>query len=95
MHIPIGASIVELPTKKRIGAKRKRVDRGNPSDVDGYLGPWAGYVDEKKVAKPTEVCKYMLTYRNALLLCGQFYMLMCMDGNFRMWEILENELHVA
>lgn len=48
------ASIVELPSKKRIGAKRKRLDRGDPSDVDGYLGPWAGYVDEKKVAKPTE-----------------------------------------
>ena len=44
-----------MPSKKRIGAKRKRLDRGDPSDVDGYLGPWAGYVDEKKVAKPTEV----------------------------------------
>ena len=52
----LGASVVELPAKKRIGAKCKRVDRGVPSDVDGYLGPWAGYVDEKKVAKPTEVC---------------------------------------
>ena len=84
MHISIGASIVELPTKKRIGAKRKRVDRGDPSDADGYLGPWAGYVDEKKVAKPTEVCKYirMLAYRSALLLCGQFYMLMYMNGNY-------------
>jgi len=54
--ITLGASIVELPGKKRIGAKRKRVDRGDPSDIDGYLGPWAGYVDEQKVAKPSEVC---------------------------------------
>ena len=46
---------MELPGKKRIGAKRKRVDRGDPSDIDGYLGPWAGYVDEQKVAKPSEV----------------------------------------
>jgi len=55
----VGSSIVELPGKKRIGAKRKRVDRGDPSIVDGYLGPWAGYVDEKKVAKPTEVRTYV------------------------------------
>ena len=74
---PSGASIVELPAKKRIGAKRKRVDRGDPSDVDGYLGPWAGYVDEKKVAKPTEVCMHMCVFvcmlKSLLQTSGRLY----------------------
>jgi len=34
--------------------KRKRVRNDDPSDIDGYLGPWGGFVDEKKIAKPTE-----------------------------------------
>ena len=47
---------MELPGKKRIGAKRKRVERGDPSDINGYLGPWAPFVDQQEVAKPSEVC---------------------------------------
>ncbi|EDV24566.1 uncharacterized protein TRIADDRAFT_26041 [Trichoplax adhaerens] len=40
---------------KRFGIeKRKRGERGDPSDIDCYKGPWAGYVDENKIAKPTE-----------------------------------------
>ena len=38
----------------RTGAKRKRLDKGDPGDVDGYEGPWREYVDQIKVAKPTE-----------------------------------------
>ena len=38
----------------RTGEKRKREDRGDPSDVDGYKGPWREYVGQVKVSKPTE-----------------------------------------
>lgn len=34
--------------------KRKRKKNDDPGDVDGFLGPWGGFVDEQKVAKPTE-----------------------------------------
>lgn len=35
--------------------KRKKVKGGDASEIDGFLGPWAKYQDEKNVAKPTEV----------------------------------------
>ena len=38
----------------RTGQKRKREGKGDPGDVDGYMGPWRGYVDQEKVSKPTE-----------------------------------------
>lgn len=38
----------------RTGVKRKRLDKGDPGDVDGYEGPWREYVDQIKVSKPTE-----------------------------------------
>ncbi|ESO00118.1 hypothetical protein HELRODRAFT_176430 [Helobdella robusta] len=41
-------------TKKREGDRRKRLRNDDPSDVDGYLGPWGKYIDEFTVAKPTE-----------------------------------------
>lgn len=41
-------------TKVRPLDKRKRKKNADPSDIDGFLGPWGGYVDEQKVAKPTE-----------------------------------------
>ncbi len=34
--------------------KRKRDRNDDPSDVNGYLGPWANYKDQITVAKPTE-----------------------------------------
>ncbi|CAH1116017.1 unnamed protein product [Phaedon cochleariae] len=34
--------------------KRKRNRNGDPSDIEGFLGPWGGFIDEQKVAKPTE-----------------------------------------
>ncbi|XP_037100190.1 pre-mRNA-processing factor 17 [Syngnathus acus] len=34
--------------------KRKKVKGGDAGDIDNYLGPWAKYVDEQSVAKPTE-----------------------------------------
>lgn len=41
-------------TKIRPLDKRKRKKNSDPSDIDGFLGPWGGYVDEQKVAKPSE-----------------------------------------
>lgn len=41
-------------TKVRPLDKRKRKKNSDPSDIEGFLGPWGGYVDEQKVAKPTE-----------------------------------------
>lgn len=41
-------------TKIRPLDKRKRKKNSDPSDIDGFLGPWGGYVDEEKIAKPTE-----------------------------------------
>ena len=36
------------------GVKRKRLDKGDPGEVDGYEGPWRAYVDQVTVSKPTE-----------------------------------------
>ena len=36
------------------GKKRKREEKGDPSDIDGYKGPWRGYVDQVTVSKPTD-----------------------------------------
>lgn len=41
-------------TKLRPLDKRKRKRNNDASDIDGFLGPWGGFVDEQKVAKPTE-----------------------------------------
>lgn len=37
---------------RRQGDKRKRVKARDASDVDGYLGPWAKFVDQKDIAAP-------------------------------------------
>ncbi|XP_064473092.1 pre-mRNA-processing factor 17-like [Ornithodoros turicata] len=41
-------------TKTRPGDKRKKAKNNNPEDVDGFLGPWAPFADQKLSAKPTE-----------------------------------------
>ncbi|KDR23898.1 pre-mRNA-processing factor 17 [Zootermopsis nevadensis] len=41
-------------TKERPSDRRKRSKNDNPSDIEGFLGPWGGYVDEKRVMKPSE-----------------------------------------
>lgn len=47
--------ITVFETKQvRTGMKRKREEKGDPGDVDGYKGPWRSYVDQVMVAKPTE-----------------------------------------
>ncbi|KAI8740977.1 pre-mRNA-processing factor 17 [Biomphalaria glabrata] len=34
--------------------KRKREKNKDPSDIEGYLGPWAKYKDEETVSRPSE-----------------------------------------
>lgn len=40
--------------------KRKKVKGGDAEEIDNFLGPWAKYVDEKSVAKPSEVKNLVL-----------------------------------
>lgn len=46
-------SVFEV-SKTRPLDKRKRKRNGDPSDIEGYLGPWAKYEDEETVSKPGE-----------------------------------------
>ncbi|KAK3096847.1 hypothetical protein FSP39_003913 [Pinctada imbricata] len=48
-----GKSVFEAITK-RPEDKRKRQRNDNPGDIEGYLGPWGKFVDEKTVMKPNE-----------------------------------------
>lgn len=41
-------------TKLRPLDKRKRNRNNNPEDIEGFLGPWGGFVDEQRVMKPSE-----------------------------------------
>nr|XP_023692683.1 pre-mRNA-processing factor 17 [Paramormyrops kingsleyae] len=47
-----GITVFESGAKK--GEKRRKVKGGDASEIDGFLGPWAKYMDEKDVAKPSE-----------------------------------------
>ncbi|XP_077297672.1 pre-mRNA-processing factor 17 isoform X1 [Arctopsyche grandis] len=40
-------------SKQRPLDKRKRKKNNNPEDIEGFLGPWGGYVDEKRIMKPS------------------------------------------
>ena len=40
---------------KRAADKRKRQKNDDPSDIEGFAGPWAAYVDEQRDVKPNEV----------------------------------------
>ncbi|KAI6203118.1 39S ribosomal protein L52, mitochondrial [Aphelenchoides besseyi] len=46
-----GVSLFE--SKKTGGEKRKRVTNYDSSDLDNYTGPWAKYINEETVAKPS------------------------------------------
>ena len=41
-------------TPLRPADKRKRNKNDDPSDIGGFLGPWGDFVDEQKIAKPSE-----------------------------------------
>ncbi|CAM9137902.1 unnamed protein product [Lampetra planeri] len=47
-----GLTVFESGHKKP--EKRKKVKGGDAGEIDNFLGPWAKYLDEKQVAKPTE-----------------------------------------
>ena len=40
--------------RKRPLDKRKKEKNNDPSDIDGYLGPWAKYADEETVSRPKD-----------------------------------------
>ncbi|KAJ9577114.1 hypothetical protein L9F63_006322, partial [Diploptera punctata] len=48
-----GRTVFEA-TKERPLDKRKRSKNDNPSDINGFLGPWGGFIDEKRNMKPNE-----------------------------------------
>lgn len=48
-----GLTVFEAGAKKT--EKRKKVKGSDASNIEGFLGPWAKYLDEKDVAKPSEV----------------------------------------
>ena len=48
-----GVTVFEAKTV-RTGQKRKREDKGDPGDLEGYKGPWRGYVDQEMVSRPTK-----------------------------------------
>ncbi|MBN3270603.1 PRP17 factor, partial [Polyodon spathula] len=47
-----GLTVFEAGAKKM--EKRKKVKGSDASNIEGFLGPWAKYLDEKDVAKPSE-----------------------------------------
>ena len=51
-------------TKTRQGDKRKRQRNDDAGDIEGYLGPWGKFVDEKTTMVPDdeekEVCVCIL-----------------------------------
>ncbi|EHA99636.1 Pre-mRNA-processing factor 17 [Heterocephalus glaber] len=47
-----GLTVFETGQKKT--EKRKKFKENDASNIDGFLGPWAKYVNEKDVAKPSE-----------------------------------------
>jgi pre-mRNA-processing factor 17 len=59
-----GATVGEVKVVKT-GQKRKRLDKGDPGDVDGYQGPWREYEGQVKVACPTPEEKVILEAQRA------------------------------
>lgn len=60
MAVLPGLTVFESGHKK--SEKRKKIKGGDAAEIDNFLGPWAKYIDEKDVAKPSEVmlCSYHL-----------------------------------
>ena len=53
--VPTDTKSVFEKISKRPQDRRKRVRKNDPEDIEGFLGPWGGFVDEVKVSKPDEV----------------------------------------
>ena len=63
----VGLTVFETGQKKI--EKRKKFKENDASNIDGFLGPWAKYVDEKDVAKPSEVSFDIFHCRFNCMLC--------------------------
>ena len=62
LHVlALGLTVFEW-SEKREADKRKRQRNSDASDVDGYLGPWGKFVDEKTTLKPSEVHAVFLSH---------------------------------
>ena len=48
-----GKTVFESSTLRPLD-KRKRERNNDPSDIDGFLGPWGGFVGEQRIMKPSE-----------------------------------------
>ena len=51
-----GRTVFEMK-RKEATEKRKKLKNYDPSDVEGFRGPWAEFENEIKVARPSEVRK--------------------------------------
>lgn len=67
-HFIVTAVSVFEATKVRPEDKRKRQRNYDSSDIDGYLGPWGKFVDEKTIMKPDEVFIYV--QNNKVITCN-------------------------
>lgn len=54
---------------KRPADKRKRKKNDDPSDIKGFTGPWAAFVDEKRNITPSEVSREIFLRYNFALIC--------------------------
>lgn len=64
----ISGKTVFESTKKRPEDKRKRLRNDDPGDIEGYLGPWGKFVDEKTVMVPDEVSFIKKWWSNSFFL---------------------------
>lgn len=53
-EINCDAKTVFESTKLRPLDKRKRNKNTDAGDIEGFLGPWGGFIDEQRVMKPSE-----------------------------------------
>lgn len=67
MVVNVGLTVFETGQKKT--EKRKKFKENDASNIDGFLGPWAKYVDEKDVAKPSEVSFDVFHFQFKYMLC--------------------------
>jgi hypothetical protein len=73
-------------TKERQSDKRKRNKNDNPSDIEGFLGPWGGYIDEKRVMRPDEVSRIWF----AMEACTQSRITLFLNCRFIYHKLIKN-----